>query len=87
MQNKLEGCQKALSHVDGTRFHFKGKDNRNNGGKEERHMETIILYFSPSELAMVRGIPISEVFRMIREGELPYKDTEDGIKIPITYYL
>lgn len=50
-------------------------------------MDTITLYFSPSELAVVQGIPLSEIFLMIREGELPYKDTENGIKIPITYYL
>ncbi len=45
------------------------------------------LYLSPSELARVRGVPLSDIFQGIRQQTLPYKMTEEGIKIPVTYTL
>ncbi|PXX51603.1 hypothetical protein DFR60_1094 [Hungatella effluvii] len=48
-------------------------------------MEIITLYLSPSELANVRGVPLSDIFKELRQHTLPYLLTNDGIKIPVTY--
>lgn len=50
-------------------------------------METITLYFSPSELAKIRGVRLTDIFKEIHQHTLPYYLTENGIKIPVTYYL
>lgn len=50
-------------------------------------MQKIIIYFTPSELATVRGISIFSLFESIRQNQIPYVITETGIKIPVTYYI
>ena len=48
-------------------------------------MKTIILYFSPAQLAQVRNVSIAQIFKEIREKTLPVQMAETGIKIPVTY--
>lgn len=50
-------------------------------------MDVITLYLSPSELAFVRNVPIYAIFDEIRQKTIDYQMTDDGIKIPFTYYL
>lgn len=45
----------------------------------------MILELSPFEYACIKGIPISDVFLLIRQNQVPYYMTEDGIQIPVTY--
>lgn len=48
-------------------------------------METIILYFTPVQLAKVRGVSVEQIFKEIREGTLKPLITNEGCKIPVTY--
>lgn len=48
---------------------------------------SITILFSPSELAVIRKVQVSEIFKQIRNNTLAYQMTDDGIKIPITYYF
>lgn len=48
-------------------------------------MEQFTLYFSPTELAHIRGVPVSQIFEEIRQNSISYQITEDGIRIPVTY--
>ncbi len=50
-------------------------------------MQKVIIYFTPSELAVVRGVSRSSLFESIRQNRTPYVITEEGIKIPVTYYI
>lgn len=50
-------------------------------------METVTLYFTPSQLAAVRGVSLSEIFKEIRQGSLMYQMTDEGMKIPVTYCI
>lgn len=50
-------------------------------------MQKVIIYFTTSELAVVRGISRSSLFELIRQKRIPYVMTEEGIKIPVTYYI
>lgn len=50
-------------------------------------MQKVIIYFTPSELAAVRGISLSSLFETIRQKQIPYVITEGGTKIPVTYYI
>lgn len=50
-------------------------------------MEKLILYLTPTQMAAVRNIPLSEVFREIRQGVYEYQITDEGIKIPVTYCI
>lgn len=47
--------------------------------------QQLILFFTPTELATVRGISIYDVFNQIRSQTLTFIITEDGIRIPVTY--
>lgn len=49
--------------------------------------KTITLYFSPAQLADVRGVTIKQIFKEIRNHSLPVIMTDNGIKIPITYTI
>lgn len=48
-------------------------------------MQKIELLLSPSELAAVRETGIHEIMLLILENKLPYLETADGIKIPVSY--
>ena len=50
-------------------------------------MEKLTLYFTPSQMAHIRDIPISEIFKEIRHGKLEDMMTDEGIKIPVTYCI
>lgn len=50
-------------------------------------MNTIILYFSPTQFSDVTGIPLEQVFKEIREGSIPCQFTNEGIRIPVTYQI
>jgi len=50
-------------------------------------MQKVIIYFTPSELAVVRGISLFNLFESIRQKQIPYVITDGGIKIPVTYYI
>ena len=47
--------------------------------------QQLTLFFTPTELAAVRGISIHEVFNQIRSDNIPYLLDDEGIKIPVTY--
>ena len=48
-------------------------------------MKAITLYFTPLQLAKVRGVSIKEIFKEIHKGTIEVLITEEGVKIPITY--
>lgn len=50
-------------------------------------MKTMILYFSPTQLSDVTGIPLEQIFKEIREGTISYLLTDEGIRIPVTYQI
>ena len=50
-------------------------------------MQKVIIYFTPSELATVRGVSLSSLLESIRLQQIPYVITEEGMKIPVTYYI
>lgn len=47
--------------------------------------QEINIVLSPEEYAKVFGIKINEVFHMIYKGDLVYQQTDEGIRIPVTY--
>ena len=48
-------------------------------------MKAITLYFTPTQLAKVRGVSVEQIFKEIHKGTLEVFITEEGVKIPITY--
>lgn len=48
-------------------------------------MKAITLYFTPTQLAKVRGVSVEQIFKEIYKGTLEVLITEEGVKIPITY--
>lgn len=48
-------------------------------------MKAITLYFTPTQLAKVRGVSVEQIFKEIHKGTLEVLITEEGVKIPITY--
>lgn len=48
-------------------------------------MKTLTLYFTPVQLAKVRGVSVEKIFKEIQDGTLNVLITEEGRKIPVTY--
>lgn len=48
-------------------------------------MQQLNLLLSPSELAAVRGTNVHDIITLILERSLPYLETPDGIKVPVSY--
>lgn len=48
-------------------------------------MKAITLYFTPTQLAKVRGVSVEQIFKEIHKRTLEVLITEEGVKIPITY--
>lgn len=48
-------------------------------------MKAITLYFTPTQLAKVRGVSVEQIFKEIHKETLEVLITEEGVKIPITY--
>ena len=48
-------------------------------------MKAITLYFTPTQLAKVRGVSVEQIFKEIHKGTLEVLITEEGVKIPISY--
>lgn len=46
---------------------------------------SITLLLTPSQLATIRKISIYDVFILIRNNHIPYLETDEGIRIPISY--
>ena len=47
-------------------------------------MNAVTLYFTPQELAHVRGVDILQIFKEIKNHTLPAIMTDKGLRIPIT---
>lgn len=50
-------------------------------------MNAVTLYFTPQELAHVRGVDILQIFKEIKNHTLPAIMTDKGLRIPITYQV
>lgn len=49
--------------------------------------DKITVCLNPSEFAAVKGITVTEVFKMIRAGTIEYVLTDNGLTISITYII
>ncbi len=47
--------------------------------------QEINIMLSPGEFAKVFDMKINDVFRMIHKGDLDYQQSDEGIRIPVTY--